>query len=100
MPAWLLAIHPLAFDADGVPYVLLLAGAILYLPQRCSEAVAVLFSFSHAVGVLTWTGVLMGESLGALALLVPASVMLLGVAWWRCGRRFVRGHTTSDHTAR
>jgi hypothetical protein len=100
LPAGLLAIHPLAFAAAGVPYVLLLAGAILWLPRRCSEAVAALFSFSHTVGVLAWTGVLMGESPGALALLVPASVLLLVVAWWRCGRRFVGGHTLSDHTAR
>jgi hypothetical protein len=100
LAAWLLALHPLAFAAAGVPYGLLLAGAILRLPRRCSEAVAVLFSFSHAVGVLTWTGFLMGESPGALALLVPAAVLLLLAAWWRCGRRFVRGHPVSDHTAR
>lgn len=100
LSAWLLAVHPLAFAAAGVPYALLLAGAILWLPRRCSEAVAVLLSFSHTVGLLSWADVLARESLGALALLVPASVALLLAAWWRCGRRFVRGHPMSDHTAR
>ncbi len=100
LSAWLLARHPLAFAAAGVPYALLLAGAILWLPRRWSEAVAVLFTFSHAVGVVAWTGVLMGESPGALALLVPALVLMLVVAWWRCGRRLAQAQTLSDHTAR
>src|SRR5262245_49692802 len=98
--AWLLAVHPLAFTASGVPYVLLVAGAIFWLPRRCSEVAAVLIGLTHAVGVAAWTGVLMGGSPGALALLIPASVVLLAVAWWRCGRRFARGHPLSDHAAR
>jgi len=99
-----LAVHPLAFAAAGVPYLLLVAGAILWLPWRWSETAAVLVSLSHTIGVITWTGVLARESLGASALLIPTSVVLLAVAWWRCGRLLgriqVREHSMSDHTAR
>ncbi len=100
LAAWLLTMHPLAFIAAGVPYLLLIAGAILWLPRRCSGAAAVLISLSHAVGVVAWTGVFLGESSVPLPLLIPASVVLLAVAWWRCGRRFVWRHTMSDDTAR
>jgi hypothetical protein len=87
LAAWLLAVHPLVFAAAGVPYVLLVGGAILRLPWRWSVTAAVLVSLSHAVGVVAWTVVLTGESPGALALLAPATVMLLAIAWWWCGRR-------------
>jgi hypothetical protein len=87
LAAWFLAVHPLAFAASGVPYVLLVAGAILWLPWRWSKTVAILVSLSHAIGVGAWTCVLMGESPGALTLLIP---VLLAITWWRCGRRLGR----------
>jgi hypothetical protein len=70
--------------------VLLVAGAIFWLPWRWSETAAVLVSLSHAVGVVAWTGVLTRASPGALALLIPVSLVLLAVAWWWCGRRLGR----------
>jgi Domain of unknown function (DUF5658) len=90
LAAWFLTMHPLAFAAAGVPYVLLVAAAILWLPGRWSETAAALVSLSHAVGVVAWTVVLTSESPGALAILVPASVVLLTIAWWRWGRRLGR----------
>ena len=96
LAAWFLAVHPLAFAAAGVPYVVLVAGAILWLPWRWSEAAAVLVSLSHMVGVIAWTDVLARESLGPWALLIPTSVVLLAVAWWRCGRRLGREQAKGD----
>lgn len=104
LAAWLLTVHPLAFAAAGVPYTLLVAGAILWLPWRWAEIAAVLVSLSHMFGVISWSGLLASESFGASLLFIPISVALLAVAWRRCGRRLgpvpVRGRTMSDHTAR
>lgn len=87
LAASLLTFHPLAFVASGIPYVLIVGGAIFMPPWRFSVVIAFVVTISHLVGVFAWTVALLGESSGLLALLAPALVALLLISWWECGRR-------------
>lgn len=80
--AWLLTVHPLAFATAGVPYSLMIIGTIFWLPLRYSTVVAGFVSLAHAVGVLTWTVVLLQESPGLWVFLIPACVAALGCISW------------------
>lgn len=58
LAAWLLTIHPLAFAASAVPYLLLVFTFIWLLPWRGALAVSILVSLAHLVGLATWGFVL------------------------------------------
>jgi hypothetical protein len=87
LAAWLLGIHPLAFAAAGIPYVLLVTGVICILPLRWSAVIAALIALAHGVAVLVWTEILFREGPGAWVLLVPASELVLAALWWWAGGR-------------
>jgi hypothetical protein len=79
--AWFLTLHPLAFAFAGVPYILLVAGGILWLPRRYAVAVAVIVALAHAFAVFLWCRVLFDESM-------PAVVFIgLGALAWQCAWR-------------
>jgi hypothetical protein len=52
--AWFLSVHPLAFAAAGVQYLLLIVGVVLVLPHRWAVVVAVAVPLAHAVAVAAW----------------------------------------------
>lgn len=84
--AWLLTVHPLAFAAAGVPYLLWMLGVILALPRRWAIGFAAVIAASHAVGVGAWCVILFPEPLLPLAA-VGSGLLALGALAWRLGRR-------------
>lgn len=54
LAALLMSIHPLAFAASGVPYLLLVLGIVILLPRRWAAAVALVVAATHALGVAFW----------------------------------------------
>jgi hypothetical protein len=56
LAAWFLKLHPLAFAASGVPYLLLVVGAVLALPRWWAAGVAVAVALAHAFGAGAWCG--------------------------------------------
>jgi hypothetical protein len=86
LAAWLLTVHPLAFAAAGVPYLLVVAGTIMVLPRRWAAAVAVGIASTHAFAVAVWCLVLFREPMFPL---IAVALVLAGsgaVAWqfgWR-----------------
>jgi hypothetical protein len=56
--AWLLTVHPLAFAAAGLPYLLLVLGTVMVLPRRWAVLTAVGIAATHAFGVGVWCVVL------------------------------------------
>src|SRR5262245_55568262 len=54
LAAWLLTVHPLAFAASGVPYLVLVVGVVLMLPRRWAAAVALGVTAAHAFAVGVW----------------------------------------------
>jgi hypothetical protein len=62
LAAWLLTIHPLAFAAAGVSYLLAVVGLVLALPPRWAIGVAGAVALAHAFAVATWAVVLLGGS--------------------------------------
>jgi hypothetical protein len=66
LAAWLLTVHPLAFAAAALPYLAGFVGAVLVLPQRWAVALAIAVAIAHAVGVITWTLVLLPDTRNAL----------------------------------
>jgi hypothetical protein len=67
LAAWLLTIHPLAFAAAAVPYLLVVLGAVIVLPRRWAAAVAVGVAAAHAFAVGVWCVVLFRQPLLPLA---------------------------------
>jgi hypothetical protein len=58
LAAWLLGVHPLAFAAAGVPYLLVVLGAVMVLPRRWAAAVTVGVAAAHALAVGVWCVIL------------------------------------------
>jgi len=54
LAAWLLSVHPLAFAAAGVPYLLVVLGTVMVLPRRWAVAAAVGVALAHAFAVGVW----------------------------------------------
>jgi hypothetical protein len=52
--AWFLTLHPLAFAAAGVPYLLLVIGLVTWLPRRWAAGVAMGVASAHAFAVIVW----------------------------------------------
>ena len=90
LAAWLLTVHPLAFAAAGVPYLLMVVGTVLMLPRRWAAAVAVAVASAHAFAVALWCLVLFRQPLLPLAALGLGLAGLGTVAWQR-GRRGIVG---------
>jgi len=84
LAAWLLTVHPLAFAASAVPYLLVVLGAVLLLPRSWALVVAVGVALAHAIGVGLWGWVLFGQPLLPLAA-VGVVLGALGVLAWRRG---------------
>jgi hypothetical protein len=55
LAAWLLHLHPLAFAVAGVPYLLVVFGAVMILPRRWAASVAVGVASAHAFAVGIWS---------------------------------------------
>jgi hypothetical protein len=86
LAAWLLTVHPLAFAAAGVPYLLVVAGTIMVLPRRWAAAVAIGIASTHAFAVAVWCLVLFREPL--LPLIAVALVLAgSGAVAWQFGWR-------------
>jgi hypothetical protein len=86
LAAWLLTVHPLAFAAAGVPYLLVVAGTIMVLPRRWAAAVAIGIASTHAFAVAVWCLVLFREPMLpviAVALVLAGS----GAVAWQFGWR-------------
>jgi hypothetical protein len=82
----LLTVHPLAFAASGVPYLLLLAALILRLPRAWAFALCLAVTAAHTFGASTWLVTLLDEPfVPSLALLVGASALTV-FAGHRCRR--------------
>jgi hypothetical protein len=97
LAAWLLAVHPLAFAAAAVPYVLLVVGTILMLPRRWAAAMAVGVASAHAFAVAAWCLILFRQSL--LPMAATALVLIgLGVVAWRRGWMGVAEQVAADVT--
>jgi hypothetical protein len=86
LAAWFLTVHPLAFVAAAVPYLLVVVGTIMLLPQRWAAAVAIGIAATHALAVALCCLVLF---LLSLLPLIAVALILAGsgaVAWqfgWR-----------------
>jgi hypothetical protein len=87
LAAWLLTVHPLAFAAASVPYLLLVVGTIMVLPRRWAAAVAVGAASAHAFAVAVWCLVLFRQPLVPLAVTGLVLAGLGMIAWQRgwCG---------------
>lgn len=85
LAAWLLTVHPLAFAASGVPYLLLVLVVVLLLPRRWAAGVAVVIASSHALAVGAWCVVLFVQPLFPLAI-EGLALVALGVLLWRRDR--------------
>ena len=85
--AWFLSLHPLAFAAAGVPYLLLVVALVLWLPRLWAAVMAVGIASGHAFAVALWCRYLFPQP--ALPLVTEALVVIgLGVlAWQRGGDR-------------
>jgi hypothetical protein len=83
--AWFLTRHPLLFAAAGVPYLLLVAVAVMRLPRRVAAVLAAGVAAGHAFAVAAWCWTLFREP---LLVLVPAALVVVGFAVfaWRRGR--------------
>jgi len=81
LAAWVMSLHPLAFAAAGVPYLLLVFGAVATLPRRGAAAVAIAIPLAHAVGVASWCVILFPEPWLPLGVLGLGLVGLAAVAW-------------------
>jgi hypothetical protein len=85
LAAWLLTVHPLAFAASAVPYLLVVLGIVVVLPRRWAAAVAVALASAHALAVGLWCLVLLRQ--GLLPLAAGGLVLVvLGVLMWRRSR--------------
>ncbi len=93
--AWFLTMHPLAFAAAGVPYLLLVASAVMWLPRRYAAVVAVVVASGHAFAVTTWCLVLFHQQVLALVT-VGLAILGLGVLAWQRGWRW-RKHVLKPH---
>lgn len=82
LAAWLLTVHPLAFAAAGVPYLLVVAGAVLAAPRQLAVLVAAGVAAVHACAVGAWCLVLSRHPLPLLAAVGLALPALGAVAWW------------------
>jgi hypothetical protein len=85
LAAWLLTVHPLAFAAAAVPYLLMVIGMVLVLPSRWAAAVAGGIAAAHAFAVGVWCTVLFDQPLLPLAT-VGLVLVGFGVVAWCCGR--------------
>jgi hypothetical protein len=85
LAAWLLTVHPLAFAAAGVPYLLVVLGTVMALPRRWAAAAAVVIASAHAFAVGLWCLVLFPQPLLPLTGL-GLVLLALGVLAWRQGR--------------
>jgi hypothetical protein len=86
LAAWVLGLHPAAFVASGVPYLILVVGAVVLLPRRWAAAVAVAVALAHAAGVAAWLLVLCRQPVPPLAGALTGGVLLAALAWqkgWR-----------------
>jgi hypothetical protein len=85
LAAWLLTVHPLAFAASALPYLLVVSGTVMALPRRWAAAAAVVIASGHAFAAGLWCLVLFREPL--LPLIGLGLVLLgLGMLAWRRGR--------------
>jgi hypothetical protein len=85
LAAWFLRLHPLAFAASGVPYLILVIALVLWLPRRWAVLAAVVLAATHALGVIVWCRILFAQP--ALALTPMALVVIaLGVLACQRGR--------------
>jgi hypothetical protein len=85
LAAWLLTVHPLAFAASAVPYLLVVVGIVMVLPRRWAAAVAVGVASAHALAVVVWCLVLFRQPLFPLAA-GGLVLVTLGLLVWRRGR--------------
>jgi hypothetical protein len=85
LAAWLLTVHPLAFAAAGVPYLLVVLGTVMALPRRWAAAAAVGIASAHAFAVGLWCLVLFRQPLLPLAG-VGLVLIGLGLLAWQRGR--------------
>jgi hypothetical protein len=85
LAAWLLTVHPVAFAASAVPYLLLVFGVVMVLPRRWAAAVAGGIASAHAFAVGVWCLVLFRQPLFPLAA-GGLVLVALGVLTWRLGR--------------
>jgi hypothetical protein len=84
--AWFLSLHPLAFAAAGVPYLLLVVTAVMWLPRRGAAVVAGAGTAGHTIAVTAWCWILFAEHLLALPI-ARATFAGLGVLAWKRGWR-------------
>ena len=85
LAAWLLTVHPLAFAAAALPYLLVVVGTVMALPRRWAAAAAVGIASAHAFAVGLWCQFLFRQPLLPLAGL-GLVVIGLSVIAWRQGR--------------
>jgi hypothetical protein len=81
LAAWLLTVHPLAFAAAAVPYLLLVMGTVMLLPRYWAATVAAGIALVHLIGVGLWCTVLLREPLIPLAGIGAAVVCVSALAW-------------------
>jgi hypothetical protein len=94
--AWFLGLHPLAFAAAGVPYLLVVVAVILWLPRRWAALTAAGVAAGHAFAVVVWCQILLRQPAFAL---VPMALVVVGLgllAWQRGGARSAEPGATAD----
>jgi uncharacterized protein DUF5658 len=69
--AWLLGVHPLAFALSAIPYLAVIALAVVSLPRYLGAAIALCVAVAHAFAVGWWCFVLFERPLS------PAAVVIL-----------------------
>jgi hypothetical protein len=93
LAAWLLTVHPLAFAAAGVPYLLVVVGAILTAPRRWAAGVAIGVAVAHAFAVSLWCQALFREPLLPSAAVGLVLLALAALTLWRGRERAGPGAT-------
>ncbi len=85
VPAWFLSLHPLAFAAAGVPYLVLVVALVLWLPRRWAVLAAVAVASGHAFAAILWCRNLLDQPAFAIVPMALVVVALGWVAWQRGG---------------
>ena len=83
LAAWFLRLHPLAFAASGVPYLILVIALVLWLPRRWAVLAAVVLAATHALGVIVWSRILFAQPAFALA---PMALVVIALGVLACQR--------------
>jgi hypothetical protein len=83
LAAWLLTVHPLAFAAAGVPYLLVVVGTVLVVPWHWLAVVSLGVAFAHAFAVGVWCHVLFRQPLLLVACVGLVLFALAATAGWR-----------------